>query len=135
MQKVLWVMILKKIQSSRIDPKDVKIDEEVDYDLPADGTVKTVPEPDDAATEPVDNCGPNGCAPTQQVNAKCCEDVDFDFTESAKSDGVDQDVEDIEDPEDDLNDAVLDDVETKGEKPALDYDISDEDLIDTVLKN
>ena len=120
--------------SSTIDPKDVKIDEDVDYDLPADGAVKTVPEPDDAATEPVDNCGPNGCAPTQSINAKC-EDVDFDFTESAKSDGVDQDVEDIEDPEDDLNDAVLDDVESKGEKPSLDYDISDEDLIDTVLKN
>ena len=106
---------------STIYPKDVKIDEEVDYDLPLDGAEKTIPEPDDAATEPVSD--------------KCCEDVDFDFTESAKSDGVDQDVEDIEDPEDELNDAVLDDVESKEEKPSLDYDISDEDLIDTVLKN
>ena len=120
--------------SSTIDPKDVKIDEEVDYDLPTDGAVKTVPETEPTSTDP-EECGDGTCGPTQTVSDKCCEDVDFDFTESAKSDGVDQDVEDIEDPEDDLNDAVLDDVESKGAKPALDYDISDEDLIDTVLKN
>ena len=116
-----------KDDDSFVRSDEVKIDEELEMstedeseELDYEGVEKTVPE-EPATTEPVDD--------------KCCEDVEFDFTESAKSDGVDNDVEKLEDPEDDLNDAVLDDVESKENKPALDYDISDEDLIDTVLKN
>ena len=125
-----------KDDDSIVKADEVKIDEEVevDYDIPADGATKTVPEVEPTSTEP--ECGDGSCAPaTEPIEDKCCEDVDYDFTESAKSDGVDNDVEKLEDPEDDLNDAVLDDVESKENKPSLDYDISDEDLIDTVLKN
>ena len=110
-----------KDDESTVDAKDVKVEEEVEYDIPLDGTEKTSPA---GPTEVSDDCGDGSC------------EVGYDFeNESAKSDGVDTDVEKLEDPEDDLNDAVLDDVESKEKKPNLDYDISDEELIDTVLNN
>ena len=119
-----------KDDETTVDAKDVKVEEEaeVDYDIPMDGTEKTSPA---GPTEVETDCGDGSCG----KGSGCNEEVEYDFEESAKSDGVDKDVEAIEDPEDDLNDYVLDDVETKGKKPSLDYDVSDEDLIDTVLNN
>ena len=110
---------------SIVDPKEVKVEEEVDFDIPqdADGTVKTVP------------AGPTDIpAPTNPEDEKCCEEVDFDFNEAADVD-VDKDVEELEDAEEIVNDDVLDDVETKEEDPGLEYDISDEELIDAVIND
>ena len=99
-----------------VDYKDVKIDEEADYDIPMDGTEKTSP-----------------AGPTEELDDGCCKEVGYNFSESTKS--VDKEVEKLEQPEDDLDDEILDDVESKERKINLDYDTSDEDLIDIVLNN
>ena len=114
-----------KDDDSTVNAKDVKIEEEgeVDFEFEApEGSERTVPEEE-----------PN----TQPIDDKCCEDVDFEFAEAASEEinGIDKDVESIEDPETYLDDDAIEDVESKDPKVSLDYDPSDEEVIDFVIKN
>ena len=127
----------KKDDETYVDPDDVGVDEdaELDYDIPTDteGTVDTSPEgPEDgdAPTEPTDDCGAAGCG-------SCKEDVEvsYDFEKQAKKDVVDPEVEAIEDIENHDSDDILDYVDTDGKGKTLEYDYSDEEIIDDVLNN
>ena len=126
----------KKDDETFVDPDDVKVEEEaeLDYDLgEPEGTVDTSPEgreDGDAPTEPTDDCGTAGCG-------SCCEDVEvsYDFEKQAKKDSVDAEVEEIEDPEDVDSDDILDFVDSDDSGKSLEYDYSDEEIIDDVLNN
>ena len=114
---------------STVDPKDVKVEEEVeiDYeDIAPEGTEKTLKvDP----TEVSADCG----------DGTCGTDVTYDFEEAAEVPDevkkIDKDVEDIEDIEGYIDDDAIEDAETKDPDPNLDYDISDEEVIDYVINN
>jgi hypothetical protein len=126
----------KKDDETFVDPDDVKVEEEaeLDYDLgEPEGTVDTSPEgreDGDAPTEPTDDCGAAGCG-------SCREDVEvsYDFEKQAKKDSVDAEVEEIEDPENVDSDDILDFVDSDDSGKSLEYDYSDEEIIDDVLNN
>ena len=117
---------------STVDAKDVKIEEEgeIEFDFEAEaepeGTVETVPEEE----------------PTVATNDGCCKkestEIGFDFEEAAEVEApekIDKDVEDIEDPENYLDDDAIEDVETGDPNTSLEYDPSDEEVIDFVINN
>ena len=113
-----------KDDDSTVDAKDVKIDEEgeVDFEFEApEGSERTVPEEE-----------PN----TQPIGDKCCEDVDYEFMQETEDvPGIDKDVQAIEDPESYLDDDAIEDAESKDPNASLDYDPSDEEVIDYVMNN
>jgi len=121
-----------KDDQSIVDSDEVKVEEEVDYDgidvvAPPEGSEKTSPANPTCA---VDDCGD-----------KKCESVVYDFEEAtAEVDGeeikkIDNDVEEIEDIEGYLDDDAIEDAETKDPDANLDYDFSDEEVIDYVINN
>ena len=116
-----------------VDEKDVKVEEDVEvgYDFEEEmpeGTHSTSPE------EPTN-------IPTNYDDEGCCkEEVGYDFEEAAEVEAedikkIDKDVEDIEDPEGYIDDDAIEDAETKDPEVDLDYDISDEEVIDYVINN
>ena len=143
-----------KDDQTEVDVKDVKVEEEVELDYEGitpdqtaapEGSEKTIPAgPTDVATD----CGDGGCPMVAATNvANDCggtcatKEVSFDFeNEAAEPEEVeikkiDKDVEEIEDVEGYLDDDAIEDAETKDPDPNLDYDISDEEVIDYVINN
>ena len=144
-----------KDDQTTVDANDVKIDEEVDFDITipddAEGTVgydfKVNPEigfrddqdtiyPDEVKVDEEadfdfeeDEDGPTEV--TTDGCKKCNESVDFIFEEDEVK--VDSDVEKIETTDDYIEDDVIDDVESKDPSANLDYDVSDEDIINSVI--
>jgi hypothetical protein len=120
-----------KDDQTDVDSKDVKVEEEVDYDmpdLPPEGTEKTTPAgPTDIETD----CGDVAGA----TNAVVGYDFENEAAEEPEVEKIDKDVEAIEDPENYLDDDAIDDVESGDPKTKLDYDISDEDIIDYAINN
>ena len=120
-----------KDDQTNVDSKDVKVEEEVDYDmpdLPPEGTEKTTPAgPTDIETD----CGDVAGA----TNAVVGYDFENEAAEEPEVEKIDKDVEAIEDPENYLDDDAIDDVESGDPKTKLDYDISDEDIIDYAINN
>ena len=125
-----------KDDQSTVDSDEVKVEEEVDYDgidpeAPPEGSEKTSPA---GPTNIVDDCGDGKCESK-------CESVGYDFEEAATSDDieeiekVDKDVEDIEDTEGYIDDDAIEDAESKDPNVNLDYDFSDEEVIDYVMNN
>ena len=91
------------------------------------GAEKTVPAgPTDVAAD----CGDGNCAPVGYDFENEAADAD---TEEIKK--IDKDVEEIEDVEGYLDDDAIEDAETKDPDPNLDYDFSDEEVIDYVINN
>jgi hypothetical protein len=120
-----------KDDQSEVDVDDVKVEEEVDFDIPSDippeGAEKTSPAgPTDIATD----CGDGECNTVGYSFEN--EAVEEDNVEIKK---IDKDVEEIEDVEGYLDDDAIEDAETKDPDPNLDYDISDEEVIDYVINN
>ena len=114
---------------STVDPTEVKVDESFDFYLEEDeeddfeGAEKTVPEED--PTVAMNDCGGKG---------SCKEGFDFSLNEADDA-GVDKDVADIEDPDSYIDDDAIDDVNSKELDTNLEYDPSDEEVIDFVINN
>ena len=160
----------KKDDQTEVDPKEVKVEEEVEYDITipkdAEGTVgyefevnpevgakddQTIVDSDEVKVEEeteldFEGIAPEGtektspAGPTEVSDDGGDSEVEYDFEESAKEeietvDKIDKDVENIETPDDYIEDDVIDDVDSKDPEVNLDYDISDEEVIDDVMKN
>ena len=103
-----------KSDESTVDAKDVKVEEGFNFYLEEDE------ESEEEPTEPVDDCN---------------EGFDFSLNEADEVPGIDKDVQSIENGETYLDDDAIEDAESKDPDIDLNYDISDEEVIDFVMNN
>jgi hypothetical protein len=105
-----------KSDESTVDAKDVKVEEGFNFYLEEEEG-----ESEEEPTEPVDD--------------KCNEGFDFSLNEADNVPGIDKDVQSIENGETYLDDDAIEDVESEDPNVNLNYDISDEEVIDFVMNN
>ena len=120
-------------EQTTVDAKDVKVEEEAELDyegMAPEGTEKTSPAgPTDIETDCGDVAGATNAVVGYDFENEAAE------AEEPEIDKIDKDVEEIENPEGYIDDDAIDDVESKDPKTNLDYDMSDEDIIDYAINN
>jgi len=124
-----------KDDQSVVDEKEVKVEEEAELDyegIAPEGTEKTSPA---GPTEVEADCGDGNCATQVQYDFEEAADASKEEEDKDEVKKIDKDVEDVEDPEGYIDDDAINDVESKDPDTKLEYDISDEDLIDFAINN